>query len=69
MALASRAKQLGLTAYVVMPENSPALKKRSVESYGANIIISGNTVNDRENACKEACQKYKAELVHAYNDY
>lgn len=47
MALASMAKALGLNAYVVMPKNSPALKKKSVESYGANIIISGNTVADR----------------------
>jgi threonine dehydratase len=47
MALAYMAKQLGFNAYVVMPENSPALKKKSVEGYGANIIISGNTVDDR----------------------
>ena len=44
MALAYMAKKLGKTAYIVMPANSPALKKKSVETYGANVIVSGNTV-------------------------
>jgi threonine dehydratase len=52
MALASMAKQLNLTAYVVMPEGSPPLKKRSVEGYGGHVIISGTTLAAREKACQ-----------------
>lgn len=69
MAVAYMAKQLGLRAHIVMPENSPALKKRSVKGYGANLIISGNTIGEREEACSKACKEYKAELVHPYDDY
>lgn len=47
MALSSMARTLGKTAYIVMPENSPPLKKKSVATYGANVIVSGNTVEER----------------------
>lgn len=63
------AKILGKTAYIVMPQNSPDLKKRSVQSYGANVIVSGNTVDEREDKCMETSKKYSAEVIHPYNDY
>ena len=52
MALAYMAKTLGKTAHIVMPENSPSIKKKSVKSYDGNVIISGNTVAEREKACE-----------------
>ena len=69
MALAYMAKTLGKTAHIVMPENSPSIKKKSVKSYDGNVIISGNTVAEREKACEQASQKYKAAIVSPYNDY
>jgi threonine dehydratase len=47
MAVAYIGKQFGLTTYIVMPENSAVFKRKCVESYGANIIISGNTIEER----------------------
>ena len=47
-ALAYAAKTLGIPAYIVMPQNSPSVKKKAVEGYGATIIESGNTLKDRE---------------------
>jgi threonine dehydratase len=55
MAIAYMAKQLGLTAYLVIPQGASPLKLKSVEGYGGTIITSGTTLADREKACSEAC--------------
>jgi threonine dehydratase len=43
-ALAYAAATLGIPAYIVMPQNSPVVKKKAVQGYGATIIESGNTL-------------------------
>lgn len=37
-----------IPAYIVMPQNSPSIKKEGVKGYGGNVIQSGNTLKDRE---------------------
>lgn len=67
-AIAYMASQLGLKSYIVMPENSPLVKKNATIEYGGTVIQSGNTIKEREEKCAEMMKKYGAELIHAYND-
>ncbi|MFY8000242.1 MAG: pyridoxal-phosphate dependent enzyme, partial [Candidatus Kapaibacteriota bacterium] len=66
VALASSTR--GVPAYIVMPENSPQIKKNAVASYGGEIIFCGNTQADRENTAAEVMQRTGATFVHPYND-
>ena len=43
-ALSYAASMLGIPAYIVMPQNSPEVKKKAVLGYGATVIQSGNTL-------------------------
>lgn len=43
-ALAYAATTLGLPSYIIMPQNSPQVKKNGVIGYGGQIIESGNTL-------------------------
>lgn len=47
MALSYMSKILGFKAYIVMPENSPQIKRDCVQGYGGEIVLSGNTVDER----------------------
>lgn len=67
-AVALAAKTRGVPAYIVMPENSPQIKKNAVMSYGGEIIYCGNTQADRENTAAEVMQRTGAIFVHPYND-
>jgi threonine dehydratase len=39
---------LKIPAYIVMPQNSPNVKREAVKGYGATVIESGNTTKERE---------------------
>jgi threonine dehydratase len=47
-ALALAAKTAGIPAYVVMPSNSPLVKKDAVKGYGAEVIECEPTLEARE---------------------
>lgn len=57
-AVALAAKLTGYKAHVVMPRRTPDVKKNAVSDLGADITISDNTHQVREN---------EAVLVHHYN--
>ena len=59
---------LKIPAYIVMPQNSPEVKKKAVLGYGATVIESGNTLKEREEAARKVVEKYQATFVHPYND-
>jgi threonine dehydratase len=67
-ALAFAAATLGLPAYIVMPHNSPAVKQRAVQHYGATIIHSGNTLKDREETAAQVAQQNGSTFIHPYDD-
>ena len=68
-ALARAARLRGIAAYIVMPENAPAVKKRAVADYGATIIFCEPTPEAREQTCAKVLADTGATLVHPYNDY
>jgi threonine dehydratase len=58
----------GIPAYIVMPSNSSAAKKRAVQSYGGKITECEPNLASREAVTAEVMNRTGAYLVHPYND-
>lgn len=67
-ALALAAKMRGIPAYIVMPNNAPAVKKNAVAGYGGVITFCEPTLEARENTLDSIRIETGAALVHPYND-
>lgn len=67
-AIAYAAKVLKTKAYIVMPENSPKVKVKAVQGYGAEIFFCEPTLQAREDTMKKVIAKTGAEFIHPYND-
>ena len=67
-ALALAAKSEGIPAYIVMPENAPAVKKKAVLGYGAKVIECESTLEAREETLEKVCRDTGATFVHPYDD-
>lgn len=68
-AVALSAKLLGVPAYIVMPENAPAIKRTATQGYGAKVISCANTLEARESTLKQVVAETGATFIHPYNDY
>jgi threonine dehydratase len=68
-ALALAAQWRGIKAYVVMPENSSAIKQKAVAGYGAEIILCKPTLKAREEDLEKVVQSTGAAVIHPYNDH
>lgn len=68
-ALALAAKNRGIKAYIVMPENAPKVKIRGVKDYGGNIIFCEPTLKAREGTLARVVDETGANFIHPYNDY
>lgn len=66
-ALALAAKELGIPAYIVMPNNSPKVKIDAVEGYGARITFCEPNLNARESTLNKIVTETGAEFIHPYN--
>lgn len=68
-AIAFAAKKVGAKAYIVMPDNSPTVKIRAVEGYGAAITFCKNTPEERERTVQEIVRETGAAFIHPFNNY
>jgi len=68
-AVARAARLLGVPAYIVMPENAPAIKKAATEGYGAKIIPCASTIEARETTLEEVIEQTGATFIHPYDNY
>lgn len=68
-ALALAAKMRRINAHIVMPENSPEIKKKAVAGYGANITFCESTLQARENTLAKVIEKTGASEIHPYNNF
>lgn len=66
-AVALAAKQLGVKAYIVMPENAPQVKKNAVRAYGGEIIESESTPAAREAMADKIQKETGATFLHPSN--
>jgi threonine dehydratase len=67
-ALALAARLRGIPAYIVMPDNAPAVKKAAVAGYGGQITFCEPTLEAREATLIQVMEKTGANVVHPYND-
>lgn len=68
-ALALAARIRDIEAHIVMPENSPEVKKAAVVGYGADITFCEPTLEARERILASVLSRTGATFVHPYNDY
>jgi len=68
-ALSLAASMNGVKAYIVMPENAPAVKVNAVKGYGAEITFCKPTLQSREETARIIIEKTGAVLVHPYDNY
>ena len=66
-AVALSARMVGIEAYIVMPENTPKVKRDAVAGYGGKITISGNTPGLREEKAEQIRQQTGATFLHPSN--
>lgn len=67
-ALSLAAKNLGVKAYIVMPENAPQVKKEAVKGYGGIITESESTPIARETEAERIQKETGATFIHPSND-
>jgi len=66
-ALALAASIKGIPAYIVMPDNSPEIKKKAVAGYGGEITYCKPTLEAREKTLEEVVTRTHAAFIHPYN--
>ncbi|MEO1261342.1 MAG: pyridoxal-phosphate dependent enzyme [Bacteroidota bacterium] len=68
-AVSLSARNLETKAYIVMPSNSPEVKKAAVRDYGGEITECIPTLQAREDTCQEVMARTGATFLHPYNDW
>ena len=68
-ALALAAKMRGIDAQIVMPSNSPEIKKKAVAGYGAYITFCEPTLQARESTLAKVIEETGATEIHPYNNF
>ena len=67
-ALARAAQLRGISAYIVMPNNAPQVKKDAVAGYGGQITFCEPTLQARESTLERIRLDTGATVLHPYND-
>ncbi|WP_298896949.1 threonine/serine dehydratase [uncultured Psychroserpens sp.] len=67
-ALSFAAQSLGVKATIVMPSNSPSVKKNAVSEYGGYIIECEPNIEARQNAANSIVNDTDATFIHPSND-
>jgi len=68
-ALSLAARQRGIPAYIVMPDNAPEIKKIAVKGYGAKITYCEPTLEAREKTLEKVQHETGATFIHPYNNF
>src|SRR6201992_1856678 len=66
--VAAAAKILNMPATIVMPADSPLLKRERTKSFGAEVVLYDRDREDREAIAREIASKHGATLVPPYAD-
>jgi threonine dehydratase len=67
-AVAYHAERLGIPATIVMPVTTPFVKVAATRSYGAEVVLHGETVAEAQLRCEQIQAKRALVLVHPYDD-
>ncbi|CAM0142476.1 threonine deaminase [Umbelopsis sp. WA50703] len=66
--VALAAKKLGITAKIVMPVPTPAIKWRNVKRLGAEVILHGNDFDEAKAECVRLTKLYGHTNIPPYDD-
>ena len=66
-ALALAARQRGIPAHIVMPENSSPVKRRAVEEYGGQVVLCAANLAARETTAADVLRRTGATLIPPYD--
>ena len=66
--LALSASRLGVPATIVMPKTTPRIKVDAVKSFGAKIVLFGDTYDEASDHAYELAEKNKLSYIHPYDD-
>lgn len=67
-ALSLAAKNLNIKAYIVMPSNSPQVKKNAVLEYGGEVIECEPTIEARQHTANKISSTTGATFIHPSNN-
>lgn len=66
--VAHHAQRLGIPATIVMPEFAPFSKVERTRSFGARVVLVGDTLDVSAKAAQEIAEKENLTFVHPYDD-
>ena len=66
--VALSAQKLGIEATIVMPTTTPQIKIDAVRSYGAEVVLFGDSYSDAGEHAKELQKSRDMTYVHPFND-
>jgi threonine dehydratase len=66
--VAYHAERIGIPATIVMPEGTPQVKIDNTAGFGAEVIVTGATLEDASAAAKDLCEERGLSFVHPYDD-
>ena len=67
-AVAYHARRLGIPATIVMPESAPLVKAENTRSYGAKVILFGETLYESADRARQIAADEQLVFVHPYDD-
>ena len=66
--VAYASRLMNIKSTVFMPIYTPPIKIIATKSYGAKVVLEGNTYDDAFTAAKKYAEENKMTLIHAFND-
>jgi threonine dehydratase len=67
-AVACAAAWRGVPAWIVMPNNAPAVKRIAVEGYGGRVTLCEPTMTSRSEVSRRVQERTGALMIHPYDD-
>lgn len=66
--VACHARKLGIPATIVMPELTPFVKIAATRSYGANVVLAGESVDEAKAEADRIAEEQNLVWVHPFDD-
>jgi threonine dehydratase len=66
--VALAAQKLGISALIVMPRTTPAIKIDAVRSYGTDVELAGDSYSDAAEYCKKRTRETGRTYIHPFDD-
>lgn len=66
--VAYHARRLGIPATIVMPEFAPFSKVERTKSFGAQVVLTGDTLDASAQAARQIAEQEGLTFVHPYDD-